>query len=496
MRCYAVPPTVALTEADGAGDGSTGGTATFTASGGDSGQYATVNYTVSGPGVSDGELGLLDRRPEQFPVVLLRPGVRRHVPTVHGQLRRGNGDRHGICGASPRSRLPRRMEPATAAPAARPRSPPAAETRASTLRSITRSAAPASRPASSVSLTGGQSSSLSFSYNPEYGGASQQYTVSSDVGTVTVTVYAVPVAVPPTVALTETDGAGDGSSGGSATFTASGGTAGQYDTVNYTVSGPGVSGSSSVYLTGGQSSSLSFSYDPDYGGASQQYTVSSDVGTVTVTVYEVVPLTVALTETDGAGDGSSGGSATFTASGGTAGQYDTVNYTVSGPGVSQSSSVSLTGGQSSSLSFAYNPAYGGGSQQYTVSFRRGNGDRHGVCRADDQRRGVVCRGRLLFGHHFAGRGIEPCRHDDQLGGRHKRQPDWQYGHAHLRLGLRRWSDGLPGHRHSHRWRQHLHGHAASAGRSRASGGGHQRQRHGQRGLGIYGQSVGLRANRQ
>ena len=58
-----------------------------------------------------------------------------------------------------------------------------------------------------------------------------------------------------------------------------------YATVNYSVSGPGDSDSGSVSLTGGGSSSLTFSYNPTYGGTSQAYTVSSDVGTVTVTVY-------------------------------------------------------------------------------------------------------------------------------------------------------------------------------------------------------------------
>ena len=70
--------------------------------------------------------------------------------------------------------------------------------------------------------------------------------------------------------------------------------------------------------------------------------------------------TVTLAGLDGATDGSGDATATFTASGGSSGATATIGYTISGPGVSQSSSVSLSDGQISSLSFAYNPLYGSG----------------------------------------------------------------------------------------------------------------------------------------
>ena len=130
-------------------------------------------------------------------------------------------------------------------------------------------------------------------------------------------------------------------------------------TANCTITNPdGSTSTSSVTLSGGQSSSLSFTYNPAYGGNSQAYTVSSSVGSVMVTVYAVLP-TITLSGADGASDGSTNAAATFMATGGSSGATATVDYTVSGPGAWESNSISLSGGQSGSLSFVYNPAYGG-----------------------------------------------------------------------------------------------------------------------------------------
>ena len=192
----------------------------------------------------------------------------------------------------------------------------------------------------SVTLNGGESSSLSFAYNPSYGGNSQAYTVSSSAGTVTVTVYAVvrpddhvdwlltgklataaPMPQPRSPPVARSSGA---TAMRSVTRSA----------------GPGVWESNSVTLSGGQSSSLSFAYNPAYGGNSQTYSVSSSVGSVTVTVYAVLP-TITLTGADGAGDGSTSATATFTATGGSSGATATVNYIDDHDGLDGSTSFPL-----------------------------------------------------------------------------------------------------------------------------------------------------------
>ena len=361
VTVYPAIPTITLTETDGATDGSTDGTATFTASGGGTGVYATVNYSVSGPGDSDSGSVSLTGGGSSSLTFSYNPtyGGTSQAYTVSSDVGTVTVTVYPALPTITLTETDGATDGSTDGTATFTASGGGTGVYATVNYSVS---GPGDSDSGSVSLTGGGSSSLTFSYNPTYGGTSQAYTVSSDVGTVTVTVYP----AIPTITLTETDGATDGSTDGTATFTASGGGTGVYATVNYSVSGPGDSDSGSVSLTGGGSSSLTFSYNPTYGGTSQAYTVSSDVGTVTVTVYPALP-TITLTETDGATDGSTDGTATFTASGGGTGVYATVNYSVSGPGDSDSGSVSLTGGGSSSLTFSYNPTYGGTSQAYTVS---------------------------------------------------------------------------------------------------------------------------------
>ncbi len=381
-----IPPTVTLTETNGATDGSTGGTATFTASGGTTGATDTVNYTITNPdgSTSTGSVSLTngESSPLSFSYNPAYGGSSPQSYTINSDVGTQTVTVYSVPVVPPTVTLTETDgagDGSTGGTATFTATGGTSGTTDTVNYSIN---GPGVSTSSSVTLTGGGSSSLSFSYNAAYGGASQAYTVSSDVGMTTVTVYPVPVVVPPGITLIETDGATDGSTGGTATFTASGGTSGAYGESNYTITYPdGSTSTSSVSLTSGGSSSLSFSYNSAYGGASQAYTVSSDVGTVAVTVYEVPPTdgsgdgstdeapAISLSEMDGANDGSTAGVATFTASGGTPGTYGESNYTITYPdGSTGSSSVSLTGGGSSSMWFSYNPAYGdSSSQSYTVS---------------------------------------------------------------------------------------------------------------------------------
>ena len=139
---------------------------------------------------------------------------------------------------------------------------------------------------SSVTLSGGQSNSLSIAYNPTYGGNSQGYAIASSAGTIAITAYA----VLPTITLAGMDGAGDGSSAATAMFSASGGSSGATATVNYTITNPdGSTSTSSVTLSGGQSELVVVRLQLSLRGVTQHYTISSSAGTVTVTVYAVPP---------------------------------------------------------------------------------------------------------------------------------------------------------------------------------------------------------------
>ncbi len=355
-----VYPPIAVSETDGAGDGSTPGYATFSPSPYE-GNYGsqTVNYTITNPdnSTSTGSITVTGGQSSPLPIsynstyggasqeYTVSSDVGMVIVTVYPPIAVSETDGAGD-GSTPGY--------ATFSPS------PYEGNYGSQTVNYTITNPDNSTSTGSITVTGGQSSPLPISYNSTYGGASQAYTVNTDVGTVTVTVYPLPVVA------NETDGAGDGSTDGSVTFTAGPGAADtSSQSISYTITNPDASTSTGlITLTGGQSSSLLFSYNSAYGGASQQYTFDSGPWSGTVTVYP--PITVS--ETAGAGDGSTSGNATFSPSP-YEGNYGNqlVNYTISGPGVSTSSSVTVTGGQSSSLSFSYNSTYGGASQAYTVS---------------------------------------------------------------------------------------------------------------------------------
>ncbi len=367
VTVYPLP--VALTETDGASDGSTGGLATFTAvSGAADSSSQTISYTITNPDGSSGTPGSFTLGSGgTFGLSLSYNsayGGASQAYTVSSSV--GTATVTVSVAVAPTITLSETngaSDGSTDGTAMFTASGGTSGTYAQANYTVTNP--DGSTSTSSVSLTGGQSSSLSFSYNPAYGGTSQAYTVSSDVGTATVTVF------PLSVALTETDGASDGSTGGTATFTAVSGAAdSSSQPISYTIINPdGSSGIPGSFTLGsGGTFGLPLSYNSAYGGASQTYTVSSNVGTATVTVSAPVAPTITLIAANGVNDGSTDGMVLFIASGGTSGAYAQINYTVTHPdGSSSTSSVSVTGGDSSSLSFTYNPAYGGASQTYTVS---------------------------------------------------------------------------------------------------------------------------------